>query len=167
MRCILGILTGVMLAAPIAVASDEDAVLGRWAADDSILDVRRDGDGLAMVIVALLNPEYSEGEGVGVPGQPRHDLNNPDALLRDRPILGMNLLSAYRFDDGRWQGKIYDPESGKTYSSRMQVNGDGDLEMRGYIGAPMFGRTQTFVPASRCGATIVAMLKSAEITGVC
>jgi uncharacterized protein (DUF2147 family) len=87
--------------------------------------------------------------------------------LRDRPILGLNLVSGYQFEDGTWQGKIYDPESGKVYSSRMKVGRKGNLEMRGYIGIPMFGRTATFVPANRCEAHIVSMLDAVGISGVC
>lgn len=167
MRHLFLAVMGLMAAAPAVIASDESAVFGRWAGDRSILEVRRDGDGLAMVIVAMLEPNYREGEGVGVPGEPRIDINNPNETLRDRPILGLNLLSGYRYDDGRWQGKIYDPESGKVYSSRMTVNDDGELEMRGYIGAPMFGRTAKFMPVERCEAYMIAMLEVAEIDGVC
>jgi uncharacterized protein (DUF2147 family) len=156
----------LILGAPVVVA-DEDAVVGFWAGEDSILRVRRDGDGLAMVIVALRNPVYRKDEGVGVPGEPRVDLNNPDEALRGRPILGLNLLDGYRYEDDRWQGKIYDPESGKVYSSRMKVNGDGELEMRGYIGTPLLGRTQSFTSATTCTAGIVEMLEIAAIAGVC
>ena len=166
MRTLRLVFCGILFSAA-ATASDEGAVVGFWAGEDSILEVRRDGDELAMVIVALKNPLYLDDEGVGVPGEPRVDLNNPDETLRERRILGLDLLSEYRYDDGRWQGKIYDPESGKLYSSRMKVNGDGELEMRGYIGTPLLGRTQTFMPARGCAEHVVAMLETAGIAGVC
>ena len=160
-------LLGLFAASDLVLADDREAVFGRWGGDRSILEVRPVDDGLAMVIVAMVDPNYREDEEVGVPGEPRIDIENPDESLRDRPILGLNLVSDYRFEDGTWQGKIYDPESGKLYSSRMKVGDEGNLEMRGYIGIPMFGRTASFVPASSCEEHIVSMLDGAGITGVC
>jgi uncharacterized protein (DUF2147 family) len=149
------------------VADDREAVFGRWAQDRSILEVRPVEDGLEMVIVAMVDPNYREDEEIGVPGEPRVDVNNPDESLRSRTILGLNLVSGYQYDDGTWQGQIYDPESGKLYSSKMKVGREGNLEMRGYIGIPLFGRTASFAPVSSCEAHIVSMLNGAGITGVC
>ena len=45
-------------------------------------------------------------------------------------------------------GEILDPANGKTYKVRLKpVDGGKKLEVRGYIGAPMFGRTQTWLRA--------------------
>jgi uncharacterized protein (DUF2147 family) len=167
MRYLFVMLFGLLAASDLVVADDREAVFGRWGGDRSILEVRPVDDGLEMVIVAMVDPNYREDEEVGVPGEPRVDIENPDESLRGRPILGLNLVSEYRFENGTWQGKIYDPESGKVYSSKMKVGDTGNLEMRGYVGIPMFGRTASFVPASSCQAHIVSMLSSAGITGVC
>ena len=167
MRYLFVMLFGLLAASGLVVADDREAVFGRWAQDRSILEVRPVEDGLEMVIVAMVDPNYREDEEIGVPGEPRVDIENPDESLRDRPILGLNLVSDYRFDDGAWQGQIYDPESGKVYSSKMKVGQEGNLEMRGYIGIPLFGRTASFAPVSSCQAHIVSMLNSAGITGVC
>ena len=78
--------------------------------------------------------------------------------MRDRPLLGMELLSEYSWDGKRWSGKIYDPESGNTYSSRMEVRKDGNLAMRGYIGSPLFGRTAVFEPVANCTPAIQKMV---------
>ena len=50
-------------------------------------------------------------------------------------------------DKSLWGGgEILDPNNGKTYSARLKpVEGGKKMEMRGYIGAPMFGRTQTWI----------------------
>lgn len=168
MRYLFVLLLGLLAASDRVLAEDHrEAVFGRWAGDRSILEVRPAEAGLQMVIAAMINPNYIEGEEFGVPGEPRIDINNPDETLRDRPILGLNLVSGYRFENGTWQGKIYDPESGKVYSSRMGVSPEGNLEMRGYIGIPMFGRTATFVPVARCDTHIVSMLDAVGISGVC
>ena len=52
--------------------------------------------------------------------------------------------------DGLWDGgTILDPNNGKTYKLRLKPVEDGKkLEVRGYIGAPMFGRSQTWLASS-------------------
>jgi len=72
------------------------------------------------------------------------DLHNPDPKLRSRPILGLELIWNFRpAGTGRWDGgKIYDPRSGKTYNSKMQLTADGDLKVDGCV--LMFCQTQTW-----------------------
>lgn len=64
-------------------------------------------------------------------------------------ILGMEIIRDARKADGKdvWEGgKILDPENGKSYTLRMTpVEGGKKLEVRGYIGAPLLGRSQTWV----------------------
>ena len=97
-------------------------------------------------------------------GAPRRDDKNPDEGQRDRPVLGLELLSDYTYEGKKWQGKIYDPESGNSYSSNMRVGRNGMLKMRGYIGVPMFGRTAEFRPVASCEEDIVLMLRSVGLT---
>lgn len=45
-------------------------------------------------------------------------------------------------------GKILDPKNGKTYHCNLQVADQGKkLNVRGYLGLPLFGRTQTWIRA--------------------
>ena len=72
------------------------------------------------------------------------DLKNPDPSLRKREILGTDLFTNFIYKDGTYEdGKIYDPESGKTYDCKMSFNGE-NLKVRGYIGISLFGRTEIF-----------------------
>ncbi len=152
-----------VLAAGALAQEPSGSVLGRWAGDGSIIEVTRLADGgLAATVIALKNPVFREGEG-GPVGEPVTDRNNPDPARREQPVLGLNLLAGYRWTGERWQGQIYDPESGKTYSSRMSVDRNGDLKMRGYIGTPLLGRTARFEPVSRCSDLTVQMLASADL----
>jgi uncharacterized protein (DUF2147 family) len=74
----------------------------------------------------------------------KKDVNNPNESLRNRNLLGIGLLSNFSFEKGSYtNGKIYDPESGKTYDCTMTLNGN-DLKVRGYIGISLFGRTEIF-----------------------
>jgi uncharacterized protein (DUF2147 family) len=73
---------------------------------------------------------------------PRKDTKNPNESLRKRDLLGIDLLTNFSFDDGSYEdGKIYDPENGKTYDCKMTLSGD-KLKVRGYIGISLFGRTE-------------------------
>lgn len=75
---------------------------------------------------------------------PRKDFENPDPSLQDRELTGLEFLSGFSFDDGEYTGgKIYDPETGKTYSCKMSISG-GSLKVRGYVGISLFGRTEYF-----------------------
>ena len=69
---------------------------------------------------------------------------------KDKPVLGMMIVRNVKQnadDKALWDGgEILDPNNGKTYKVRMKpVDGGKALEVRGYIGAPLLGRTQTWV----------------------
>jgi uncharacterized protein (DUF2147 family) len=151
----------LLFVASAAQAAERDAVLGFWSGGNSILEIRGTGDGLSAVVVALTDARYRADEELGEPGALRRDDNNPDPELKGRLLLGLELLSKYRFDGRRWQGKIYDPESGNTYSSRMERDGER-LKMRGYIGVPMLGRTQYFLRVTGCEEAVRAMVEVSE-----
>ena len=69
------------------------------------------------------------------PNAAAKDEKNPDAKLRTRPILGMPMLWGFKSSAaGKWTGgKIYDPNSGKTYDSKFSVNANGTLKVEGCI----------------------------------
>jgi len=69
---------------------------------------------------------------------------------KDQPIAGMTIIRNVKQKDGdatMWDGgEILDPNNGKTYKLRMKPVDNGKaLEVRGYIGAPLLGRTQTWL----------------------
>jgi uncharacterized protein (DUF2147 family) len=68
---------------------------------------------------------------------------------KGKPKIGMEIIRGGQQGVGKavWEGgKILDPENGKTYSLRLTpIEGGKKLEVRGYIGAPMLGRTQTWI----------------------
>ena len=78
-------------------------------------------------------------------GKPKVDELNEDPKLRSRPRLGLQLLNGFvkdgdeKYDDGT----IYDPLNGKTYSCKITYKGN-TLDIRGYIGISLFGRTTTW-----------------------
>jgi uncharacterized protein (DUF2147 family) len=80
--------------------------------------------------------------------------DKPDAVceqcsgeLKDKPVRGMTILRGLKKGEEWWEGgSILDPNNGKTYRSRLKVlEGGNKLELRGYIGTPLLGRTQIWV----------------------
>ena len=71
---------------------------------------------------------------------------------KDKPIVGMVIINDVKQDpedEALWDGgRILDPSNGRTYKVRLKpIEGGKKLEVRGYIGSPMFGRTQTWIRA--------------------
>ena len=68
-------------------------------------------------------------------GTPKLDVDNEDESLRDRPIVGLKVLWGFSHDgDGEWSGgRIYNPEDGYTYRSRMEVVDSKTLEVSGCV----------------------------------
>jgi uncharacterized protein (DUF2147 family) len=68
---------------------------------------------------------------------------------KGKPKIGLEIIRGGQQSDGKnvWEGgKILDPENGKNYSLRLTpIEGGKKLEVRGYIGTPMLGRTQTWI----------------------
>jgi uncharacterized protein (DUF2147 family) len=75
---------------------------------------------------------------------PRKDFKNPEKTLQSREVLGLELLTKFSYNDGVYNGgEIYDPETGRTYSCKISLEGS-KLKVRGYIGISIFGRTEYF-----------------------
>ena len=73
------------------------------------------------------------------------DKKNPSQNLRTKPLLGLEIVKNFSFEDNEWvDGKIYDPKTGKTYSGTMSLDGLNKLNMRGYIGISLIGRTEVW-----------------------
>jgi uncharacterized protein (DUF2147 family) len=68
---------------------------------------------------------------------------------KDQPIIGMMFMSGLKKDDDEYTGgQILDPNNGKVYRSKMElIEGGKKLKVRGYIGAPLFGRSQVWLRA--------------------
>lgn len=75
-------------------------------------------------------------------GKPLTDTQNPEPSKRSRLLRGLEIIPNLVYKEGKWKGTIYDPESGKTYSSEIVLVNENTLEITGYIGLPMFGRTE-------------------------
>jgi uncharacterized protein (DUF2147 family) len=69
------------------------------------------------------------------PGDVDKDLENPNPALRERPLTGLQLLRGFTADAAGWKGgRIYDPESGRTYGSKIRLDRSGVLKVDGCLG---------------------------------
>ena len=132
------------LAVPFAQANDASPV-GLWKAID-------DNSGKP---TALIRITEERGELRGKIEQlfraPGEDPNPKCTLCsdarKDQPIIGMTIVSGLKKDGDEYKnGEILDPNNGKIYKSKLSVHDGGKkVEVRGYVGVPMFGRSQVWL----------------------
>jgi len=67
------------------------------------------------------------------PGEPDNDIYNKNPALRDRPILGIRLLTGLRWEKDAWRGQVYNPEDGGTYKVFVKPASAGRLEVKGCL----------------------------------
>ena len=112
--------------------------VGTWTneAKEARFEIYQCGNKMCGKIVWLAEPNRD--------GKPKTDINNPNKKLQSRPVKGLVFLQGFEYDENnKWDdGTIYDPQSGKTYSSYMKVLDKNTLEVKGYIGISVIGRSQ-------------------------
>ncbi len=81
-------------------------------------------------------------------GKPKVDEENPDKAKRAQPIVGLVILRGLKKDGDKEysDATIYDPKNGKTYSCKITYKGN-KLDLRGYVGISLIGRTSTWTLA--------------------
>jgi uncharacterized protein (DUF2147 family) len=121
--------------------SETDAILGVWESGSGKARVKIDkvSDKFFGKIVWLKEPNSEEGK-------PKVDKNNPEEKLRTTPLLGYRMLKDFSYKEEKtWEdGTIYDPENGSTYSCTIKMTDENTLEVRGFIGVSLFGRTDVW-----------------------
>lgn len=134
----------ILLAATASCASEKPDVFGYWqtVGDSSKIEIYSCGDKLCGKVAWLKHPNFMNA-GDGPVGTVKVDRKNPDPSMRSRQILGLQVIEGLTsVGNNKWEhGKCYDPESGNTYRCRMHLASPEKLEMRGFIGIPLFGRT--------------------------
>lgn len=140
---IVGLL-GLSAASPL-FAGEHDAILGNWTTAEakSTVELYPCGARVCGKIIALKEPTYPADDKQGMAGRIKIDRENPNPKLRNEPLIGLVILRDLEHaDEGRWKnGTIYDPENGKTYKSRLTLMNPKQLNVRGYIGFALIGRT--------------------------
>jgi uncharacterized protein (DUF2147 family) len=133
-------------------ATDTATPVGTWTQVDdatgkpkSIIEISEQSDGTLQGVVKQVlfsdqgtNPicEKCEGE--------RHN----------QPVVGMTIMWGVKKDGDQWDGgQILDPNNGKTYKVKLTPKDNGQkLDVRGYVGMPLLGRTQTWIRKDTTGS---------------
>lgn len=127
----------------LAAQAAEFSPVGLWRTFD-------DEDGKAASLVRIDNVGgILEGRVVRILPRPGHSMDarceECSGARKGQPIIGMVILWGMKRDgDGYSGGEILDPHNGRVYRCKLHVNGN-NLEVRGYLGFSLFGRTQTWV----------------------
>lgn len=122
-----------------AFAQSKDAIVGKWLnpSGEGQIEIYKKGDKYFGKLAWLKEPNLN--------GKPKVDVNNPSANLKARPLLNLEILKDFNYEDGKWtNGTIYDPKSGKTYSCNISLKSADVMNVRGYIGISLLGRSETF-----------------------
>lgn len=114
---------------PLCAQADAlDAYAGTWVLDggSAHLTLSDCGDGTPCGEISWLNPE-----GDGDPT----DSQNPDPDMRGRSLLGVQMLWGFTEKKGRWiKGRIYNPQDGRTYGSKIELEDPDTLKVKGCVG---------------------------------
>ncbi|MFM8510227.1 MAG: DUF2147 domain-containing protein [Betaproteobacteria bacterium] len=137
-------LSGLAAALP-GMAAAQQTPVGLWKSIDdetktekSLVRITEAGGTLTGKIEKLMDPTKQDAK-----------CDKCSDARKDQPVLGMTIITGVRAgsDKTLWEGgEILDPNNGKAYKVRIKpIDGGKKLEVRGYIGAPMLGRTQTWI----------------------
>lgn len=119
------------LAAPAALAAAQDSPLGTWSTANGhgVVAIEDCGDALC-------------GRIVGIGRKPSDPMPTD---VEGRPQCGLTIITNQRPQpDGTWLGQVIDPRDGGVYQSKLWLDGQGNLRLRGFIGIPALGATQTW-----------------------
>ena len=128
---------GLMALPGAAVASEPPGV---WRMENGrvTVQVAHCGPNLCGTVVGLKKPRDDKG-------RPRLDKENPNPALRQRPVIGLTILSNMKPQgNSYWTGTIYNPDDGNTYSSNMTLQNDNTMRVKGCV-ASVFCRSMKFV----------------------
>jgi uncharacterized protein (DUF2147 family) len=136
----LGLLLVLMVGTSFRLLPDNpDAIVGIWKTGEGTAMVRiyKNGEKYQGKVVWLKEPNDPET------GKPKVDKNHPEEANRIRPILGLVNVWGFSYKEkGVWDdGNIYDPKNGNTYSCTIKMPNANTLEVRGFIGVSIIGRT--------------------------
>jgi len=130
----------IMMVATVVYAQN-DPIIGKWQnpSAEGRVEIYKKGDQYFGKLYWMKAPNDAKGI-------PKKDAKNPDKKLQSRELQGVELLTNFtKKSGGTYEGgQIYDPKSGKTYSCKMSLKGEDKLDIRGFLGLSILGRTETW-----------------------
>lgn len=142
------ILFSFILCSILAIAqASADKIVGVWLSQkkDGKIEIIKSGKSYQGKIVWIKNPIDKKTN------KPPVDAFNPDASKRNQPILGLTIFKDLLYkDENSWEeGKIYEPDSGKTYSFKISLKDINTLNLTGYVGFSFIGRTEVWTRTTK------------------
>ena len=126
----------------VSLANNPDAIIGLWKTGEgsALIQIYKQGDKYFGKIAMLKEPNDPKT------GKPKLDMKNSDKQLQIRPLLGLINLRDFKFiKQNSWkEGNIYDPKTGNDYSCKITMIDNNTIEVRGYMGISIIGRTDTW-----------------------
>lgn len=119
-----------------------DELLGIWltGSKNGKVEIYKNGSNYQGKIVWLQEPIDP------ATGKPKTDVKHPDKSLHQRPVMGLVNLWGFKYKgDLSWEnGHIYDPKNGKEYKCIITMKDKNTLDVRGYVGITLIGRTDVW-----------------------
>ena len=128
----------ILLILAFSFSIKAQTIFGKWHSTneetgevDSVIEVyKKDGKAYAK-IVEIKNPDRKNAV-----------CDLCEGKNKNKPILGLNILTGLEKDDDEWSGgKILDPRNGKVYKCYIELIESNKLKIRGYIGFALIGKT--------------------------
>jgi uncharacterized protein (DUF2147 family) len=122
---------------------EADLILGTWltGSGNAKIEIYKNGTNFQGKIIWISEPIDP------VTNKTKTDTKHPDSKLHSRPLLGLVNLWGFTYNekDGAWEnGHIYDPKSGKEYKCTISDKDKNTLNVRGFIGFSLIGRTDVW-----------------------
>jgi uncharacterized protein (DUF2147 family) len=132
----------LVMVAFMGVMSASAQVTGKWKTFDdetgeakSIVHIYEENGKIYGKVVEILNPAKKDKK-----------CQNCKGADKDKPILGLVIIKGLTKDGEEYtDGDILDPNKGKLYSCTIKLDGKDKLNVRGYLGLSLLGRTQSWV----------------------
>lgn len=122
---------------------EADLILGTWltGSGQAKIEIYKNSTNFQGKIIWISEPIDP------VTNKPKTDTKHPDSKLHTRPLVGLVNLWGFSYNekDNKWEnGHIYDPKSGKEYKCTISAKDKNTLNVRGFIGFSLIGRTDVW-----------------------
>ena len=143
--CAAVLVTALIMSSASAMRTAGQPLLGNWSTANrhGVVEISQCGAALC-------------GRIVGIDRKPGEPIPTD---VHGRSQCGLTIITNERPEaDGTWLGEVSDPRDGGTYQAKLWLDKAGNLRLRGFIGIPMLGATQTWHPftghlTADCGLT--------------